>query len=194
MKRRAKDLEEVETPPSKKQKLDENTEYPSIPIDGDNLLSVLLYPLKKEEFIKNIWTKKHYNVSIDKPDRVKELLNGPFPFHLKTLLQDTASQKIHVWMKSKINKEKENNLLSFTVDDVDSALSCFHCGGNLYFRSSQELADIVSTLCHIPDGKYNTDPGLKSIIFILFRYLSQESNVFHLFISNLCDCDLCNLY
>ena len=93
MKRSASELEDGESPPSKKQKVeDPNVKYPSIPIDGDNLLSVLLHPLKKDEFIEKYWTKKDYHVSIDDPERVKDLLNGPFPFHLKTLLQETASQ------------------------------------------------------------------------------------------------------
>ena len=147
MKRSAK-LDASNCPPSKKQKLD--IKYPAIPIDGKNLLSVLLYPLNIDEFMKNYWTKKYYHVSIDNQDRVKDLLNGPFPFHLKTLLQDTASQKIHVWMKTKndssSNKDdKHDKLLSFTVEDDDSALSSFHCGGSLYFRSSQELSDIFIT-------------------------------------------------
>lgn len=142
------EIEETESPPSKKQKIDtKDIRYPSIPIDGNDLLSALIYPLSKNEFMKDYWTKKYYNVSIDNQDRVKDLLNGPFPFHLKTLLQETASQKIHVWMKNKINKEEKNksDLLSFSVEDFDSALSCFHCGGNLYFRSSQELADVFIT-------------------------------------------------
>ena len=57
---------------------------------------------------------------------------------MKTKMTDSSSKK------EKNEKSETNDLLSFTVDsdDYDSALSCFHCGGNLYFRSSQELADI----------------------------------------------------
>eukprot|EP01083_Nonionella_stella_P090461 252704_1 len=137
---------------AKKRKIDAQTSFPKIPVDGNNLLSVLLHPLDTETFMKQYWTKHAYSVTVDDSNRVADLLNGPFPFHLKTLLQSTASDKIHVWMKSNHTQESHNHnndsskakpkVLSFTVDDYDSALSCYHCGGSLYFRSSQELADV----------------------------------------------------
>ena len=132
-----------ELPSSKKQKT-APLELPSIPIDGVGLLSSLIYPLDTKTFINDYWTKKVHATSINDPQRVKDLLDGPFPFHLKTSLEETASEKIHIWMPSKKNKKE---LISFTVDDAESALSCYHCGGSLYFRSSQELCDIfISSL------------------------------------------------
>eukprot|EP00484_Ammonia_sp_Unknown_P016843 CAMPEP_0197042276 /NCGR_PEP_ID=MMETSP1384-20130603/18674_1 /TAXON_ID=29189 /ORGANISM="Ammonia sp." /LENGTH=302 /DNA_ID=CAMNT_0042473351 /DNA_START=10 /DNA_END=914 /DNA_ORIENTATION=- len=150
-KRARRQHDDKQQPPSKKSKISDGekvVKYPSIPVDGANLLSVLLHPLDKDTFLKEYWMKKHYHVDISQQERVTDLLNGPFPFHLKTLLQQTASEKIHVWMRSTQKSKQQSaasskgDLLSFTVEDYDSALSAYHCGGSLYFRSSQELADV----------------------------------------------------
>jgi len=149
--------------------------HPSIPIDGRNLLHALLFPLDRDTFLAQYWTKQAYHVLVDAPDRVHDLLNGPFPFHLKTLLQQTASDKIHVWMRasssSSSSSSKSAELLSFSVDEADSAMSCYRCGGNLYFRASQQLTDMF-----IPS--LMTDLGVGIGTFYAEQSLRGEIEVF----------------
>ena len=115
---------------------------PDIPCSGEHLLHCLIYPLPIETFINEYWTKKSYHLSVDKPSRVNTLLNSNFPFHLKTLLQQTPSNSIHCWMKSKpftnsnissnisnnnnndSNSNDDTGILSFKIDssDIDAAV------------------------------------------------------------------------
>ena len=73
--------------PSSTKQTTESLEYPNIPIDGEGLLSSLIYPLDTKTFMNDYWTKQVRATSINDPQRVKDLLDRPFPFHLKTLLE-----------------------------------------------------------------------------------------------------------
>ncbi|ETN98859.1 hypothetical protein RFI_38629 [Reticulomyxa filosa] len=82
----------------------------------------------------------------DSSDEEEENANSPLiPFNLKTLLEQTASENIHVWLKSKSksgkdgHNDKKNEIVSFETNNVDTALSCYQVGGSLYFRGSEEL-------------------------------------------------------
>ena len=57
------------------------------------------------------------------------------------MMNNTASEQIFVWMRS-TEEESLGKISSFEVDDQNAALTCYQSGASLYFRSTQEMADI----------------------------------------------------
>jgi hypothetical protein len=70
---------------------------------------------------------------------LKELLND---FDVLTLVQGTASEKIHVWLPSK-SEDGSLGLESITVDDPVAAMKLYNAGHSLYFRAPPELEAAV---------------------------------------------------
>lgn len=72
---------------------------------------------------------------------LKELLND---FDILTLLQGTASEKIHVWLPSKSKSDDGGTgLESITVEDPVAAMKLYRAGHSLYFRAPPELEAAV---------------------------------------------------
>lgn len=62
---------------------------------------------------------------------------------LPTLLEETPSPNIHVWM-TPMEDGKPGPIESFETDDVNTALVCHNAGrASLYFRAPQPMADQV---------------------------------------------------
>ena len=62
---------------------------------------------------------------------------------LPTLLEETPSPNIHVWM-TPTEGGKPGPIESFETDDTNTALVCHNAGrASLYFRAPQPMADIV---------------------------------------------------
>lgn len=80
--------------------------------------------------------------SVCTEDWVSEHLHD---LNLATLLEETPSPNIHVWMTG-----ADGTIESFETDDVNTALVCHNAGrASLYFRAPQVMADeVVKELSH----------------------------------------------
>jgi len=114
-------------------------------------LESFIYPLSKEEFMNQIFRKKSFASVLAPVDkRAKTIIEQYlFDLDLESLLDNTASESIFVWMKcSKVEKqenEKEDLIESFELEgesSVNSAMICYRSGASLYFRSPEEMSRI----------------------------------------------------
>eukprot|EP01080_Neovahlkampfia_damariscottae_P003353 gene3353-5900_t len=122
---------------------DENlkNQFPSIPLDmsgEQDVLDTFLYPLKKEDFLKDIYTKKCFATSNAPLKRFKNFMkNYMFSLDLDELLEETPTEGgIHIWMK---NKEKV--ISSFQLEDLEKVKILQNCGASLYFRAPENLEE-----------------------------------------------------
>lgn len=127
-----------------------------------NFLTAFLHPLTKDAFIKKHWRKSvyvahnggtqrlrasfhlHYLDTSD-PAASEEWVNEHLhALDLPTLLEETPSPNIHVWMTPPSVDGKRGPIESFETDDVNTALVCHNAGrASLYFRAPQPMADQV---------------------------------------------------
>eukprot|EP01117_Protostelium_nocturnum_P013424 TRINITY_DN5004_c0_g1_i1.p1 TRINITY_DN5004_c0_g1~~TRINITY_DN5004_c0_g1_i1.p1 ORF type:complete len:611 (-),score=215.35 TRINITY_DN5004_c0_g1_i1:63-1895(-) len=130
---------------------------PKIDIDSDDssLLESLLWPVSPSHFFQNVWKKRAY-ASLLKDEnraRMEDLIRDHLhDLNLEKLLKTTASESIFVWMRplesilGKVMEGTKEKIESFELQGenaISSAKTCYASGASLYFRSSQDLADIL---------------------------------------------------
>eukprot|EP00761_Pharyngomonas_kirbyi_P011226 gb/GECH01011251.1/.p1 GENE.gb/GECH01011251.1/~~gb/GECH01011251.1/.p1 ORF type:complete len:972 (+),score=284.83 gb/GECH01011251.1/:1-2916(+) len=107
-----------------------------------NLLESLLWPISPSDFMKEIFRKKVYVAKNAPVSRFARVINEHlFQLDIESLVENTASENVHVWMKPKDDHES-SGIESFPAPDTNSAMVCKNSGASLYFRSPQEMADI----------------------------------------------------
>jgi len=101
-------------------------------------LASLIQPLDSSEFLRTVY-RKHPAVFHAPPgtcltsSRLSTLVAALDNLQPREMLENTASDAIHVWMRDKDSGE----LGSFSTSDVDAALLCYKSGGALYFRANE---------------------------------------------------------
>ncbi len=115
---------------------------------GGDILDSFLWPLTKSEFMRDIYRKKAYAIITPPPtqsqpdqkwlDRIESIRSRLNDCHLRTMLETTPSEQIHVWQKpdaaTAAGAQPNKRLNSVGVDDVNDALKAHAAGGSLYFR------------------------------------------------------------
>ena len=128
------------------------SKQPKIPLDESKqiLPSFMGSNADIESFLDQYYHKQPVVFRHNDFSEVIEQLDG---LDIHSMLQSTASEKIHVWLKSSKNQQKtddtngNNNLSldSILVDDPDMAMKLHANGHSLYCRSSTELESNLIT-------------------------------------------------
>jgi hypothetical protein len=79
-------------------------------------------------------------------DRILSALKDQLgDFNVETMLESSASDNYHVWLKQTSNHG--NKLESIIVEDASHALKLYNAGHSLYCRAPKDLEDIVISRC-----------------------------------------------
>lgn len=114
-------------------------------VTPDDALRRFVWPIKPRDFMRDIYRKRalvvHGPVS-----RLSAIAKDHlYDLDLEQMLENTASDKIHVWMRT----GQDGAIETIHLDDAEQAMVCHRAGASLYFRSSQEAADaLVSAFNH----------------------------------------------
>jgi ribosomal protein L16 Arg81 hydroxylase len=107
-------------------------------INGDNLLSTLIFPLSAQEFMQHVFRKSCYAFLERGQEKIQELVSEfLFGLDLVQMMNHSASDSIHVWMV-----DQDTGKIESFKTDPDAALICYRAGASLYFRSSEEMAQV----------------------------------------------------
>jgi hypothetical protein len=110
-------------------------------VHAPSMIGNLFAPAMSEDVFKIHHFKKHPVVfrAADGDHRMTILRELLFDLDLRDLLQNSASDQIHVWLA----QGKDVALESITVDDAEQALKLYKAGHSLYCRAPAELESIV---------------------------------------------------
>eukprot|EP00347_Sterkiella_histriomuscorum_P017201 403350287 len=125
-------------------------------INNQNLFQALIYPLDKDQFFNQIFSKKALVIKGQSSKRFKEIVKTQmFNLDLRSMCENTASDKIHIWfpkkhvetkqnLKSKQSeKQVDNTIKSIETEDPDLAVVSYLRGNaSLYFGSSLEFRNL----------------------------------------------------
>jgi ribosomal protein L16 Arg81 hydroxylase len=133
--------------PSKKVKKDKKHEpwKPCLQLD-EPLLPQFFPKNDKNDFVRDYFQK---NVVVSRDFDLSQVSNTLFDLDPKKMLSETASDQIHVWLKSfsKSTNGKEDDTVqvldSITVEDPEQALKLYQAGHSLYCRASAEFESLV---------------------------------------------------
>lgn len=99
----------------------------------------------QKEFVRDYFQK---NVVVSKGFDLSEVSNTLYDLDVKKMLAETASDQIHVWLKTTkpLQSGSEENMQvldSITVDDHEQAYKLYQAGHSLYCRASAEFESMV---------------------------------------------------
>eukprot|EP01033_Poteriospumella_lacustris_P017660 gene17660-12646_t len=99
----------------------------------------------QKEFVRDYFQK---NVVVSKGFDLSEVSNTLYDLDVKKMLAETASDQIHVWLKTTKplqsgSEETMQVLDSITVDDHEQAYKLYQAGHSLYCRASAEFESMV---------------------------------------------------
>jgi hypothetical protein len=83
--------------------------------------------------------KKHPLVTRGSKKCLEYLKSELHDFDLEPLLEDSASERIHVWL----SQQGSQSLDSISLEDQSHALKLYAAGHSIYCRGSQELESVV---------------------------------------------------
>jgi hypothetical protein len=149
-----------------------------------NLLTDLLSPLTSHDFLSSYFGKKSVHVQAKHGEkRVMELCNRLFDLDTESILQNTSSENIFVWLQTSTN---ERHIRSIEVSDPSVALALYHAGHATYCRAPPELeSDLVSALLdqtglgcgqYDPSGESSTCLGRGEIEVFISSKTGHQTN------------------
>ena len=95
-----------------------------------NLFEALIYPLTKKDFFDTIFRKQAFIISSPK-SRLTKVKESLFDLNLDAMLQNTASEMLHVWQPTK------TGINSYSTDSWEEAADAYNNKrASLYFGSS----------------------------------------------------------
>ena len=98
----------------------------------------------RTEFKTNIWRRKAL-VTRGFKSRFQNLIRiGMFDLDLRSMLENTASDAIHAWLRP-LSSERSKRLDSVRTENVDDAIKLHRAGASLYFRASEDLERVMLT-------------------------------------------------
>jgi len=123
-----------------------------IDIDGEDVL-LSLFGSKMgqsgvDNFLQTLWKRERAVLISGTPKRLAKLrADYLFDLDVNAMLENTASDQIHVWLKT------ASSLDSIRVSDASQAISLYKAGHSLYCRASTELEQtlvprMLSSLAH----------------------------------------------
>jgi hypothetical protein len=154
---------------------DERRSCPEIIVDTESslidggLLESFLFPITSDYFFTNIWKQQAFACINGDIERMRHIISNELhELDVEALLENTASEHIFVWMKSKSSTTNTNTisnndgehathikhlntsneggkLSSFELESsnpgqVTAAKICYDSGASLYFRSPEEMS------------------------------------------------------
>ena len=101
-------------------------------------------------FLSSLYKKRAFAITNRPLDRFQNIItNHLYQLHIPALLDTTASEQIFVWAKAADSQSSSSStsttIESFELDSTSQtrAAELLHSSGaSLYFRSSQEMADV----------------------------------------------------
>ena len=124
----------------KKSGVEKKKKRPKISItDSDESLIDNLFPSGiRGDFIGKHF-KKHPLVTRGSKECLEYLKSQLHEFDLESLLQESASERIHVWL----SQQGSQSLDSISLEDQSHALKLYAAGHSIYCRGAQELESVV---------------------------------------------------
>lgn len=108
------------------------------PFQEDDVLEYLSQPLGKQVFLNKIYRKKAF-VSHGPIERFESLIqNGLLDLDIMNLLEDTPSENIQAWVKTKCGK-----IESVSVESPHAGKVLYDAGYSLYCRAPLSLSELL---------------------------------------------------
>ena len=117
-------------------------------IDFVNSISIIEHLLSPyctiENFMSRYFRKKPC-VFRGEESRVEKLKSLLFDLNIQDMLDNSASEQVHVWLRKNIpdSSDSPDILESITVEDAGMAFKLYNAGHSLYCRAPVELESIV---------------------------------------------------
>lgn len=108
----------------------------------DNETPILLQLFETNENIQQFHSSFQCRPFFMNGSKVKDLSSLQlllYNYNVKEILDNTASEKIHVWLKG----GKEEKIQSITLDDADQAVKLYNVGHSLYCRAPKIIEELV---------------------------------------------------
>jgi hypothetical protein len=102
----------------------------------------MLHPVDQDYFFKHVYKKKAIIIKAHSDtNRLSKVINEEmFGLKIKDLLENSASEMLHIWHPPKGNsKAKKMTISNVDTEDVAEALKAYKQGASLYFGSSLDF-------------------------------------------------------
>jgi hypothetical protein len=116
-------------------------------INEKNLFEALTFPLNRNQFFGEIFSKKALVIKGGSVQRFREIIKHQmFNLDLREMCENTASEEIHIWYPKKQGtntKTTTTTIKSIGTDDPEKAVAAYiNKGASLYFGSSLEFRNL----------------------------------------------------
>lgn len=107
--------------------------------DDEPLLPRLLHPVAVADFKSKYFHKHPLHIQATSADRIEPVLETFLRGDVEAIVENTASDRIHIWCKDK----QTGKLQSIPLDDSASAVHLHAAGHSVYCRAPVEVEDAV---------------------------------------------------